>query len=227
MGHRCGSGCKRKMGLRCDMCRRPGGTSSTVTVDVARHHATPKEVGAAVDMYFDGLSYRRTAENIGEYFDHPTNASTVYRWVKEQTKRAKDVTDNLKVNTGDEWVGDEMQVTVGGEKYWLFNVMDSKTRFILAAHLSPERTTRAAATAMAMARQRAEHPPKVVKTDGLASYQEGVKRAFMVDDVKHVVSQGIRAEINNNLSERLQGTLRDRDKTLRGMKDAGQWPDIR
>ena len=32
------------------------------------------------------------------------------------------------------------------------------------------------------------------------------------------MSKGIRAEINNNLSERLQGTLRDRDKTLRGLK---------
>ena len=39
-----------------------------------------------------------------------------------------------------------------------------------------------------------------------------------------MVSQGVNAEINNNLSERLQGTLRDRDKTLRGLKSraAGQ-----
>ena len=43
-------------------------------------------------------------------------------------------------------------------------------------------------------------------------------RAFPTRRVKHVVSKGIRAEINNNLSERLQGTLRDRDKTLRGLK---------
>ena len=38
------------------------------------------------------------------------------------------------------------------------------------------------------------------------------------------MTEGIRAVINNNLSERLQGTLRDRDKTLRGLKarDSGQ-----
>ena len=37
-----------------------------------RPHATAQQVGAAVDMYFDGLSYRRTAENIGDYFERPT-----------------------------------------------------------------------------------------------------------------------------------------------------------
>ena len=70
-----------------------------------------------------------------------------------------------------------------------------------------------------MARERAANPPKVVKTDGLKSYQQGVKTAFPVHPVKHVVSQGIRAQINNNMSEGIQGTFRDRDKTLRGMKE--------
>ena len=51
-----------------------------------------------------------------------------------------------------------------------------------------------------------------------------MKAAFPLWQVKHIVSQGIRARINNNMSERLQGTFRDRDKTLRGLKtcDSGQ-----
>ena len=36
-------------------------------------------------------------------------------------------------------------------------------------------------------------------------------------DIQHIQSQGIRAEINNNRSERLQGTYRQRVKTLRGL----------
>ena len=95
--------------------------------------------------------------------------------------------------------------------------MDSDTRCLLAAYLSPVRTTRTAATALALARERAE-PPQQLKTDGLSSYRDAVPRAFPTRPVKHVVSQGIRAEINNNLSERPQGTIRDRDKTLKGLK---------
>ena len=217
MSHNCGSTCKRKTGESCATCRVGGGHSR-------RPHATPAQIGAAVGLYFDGLSYRRCAENVDEILGRPTNPATVYRWVQEQTRRAGDVVNEIKVDTGDEWVADELTVNVGGEQYWLFNVMDSETRFVLAAYLSPERTTRAAQTAMAMARERAANPPKIIKTDGLRSYRQGVSRAFPTFPVKHVVSQGIRAQINNNLSERLQGTFRDRDKTLRALKrrDTGQ-----
>ena len=38
--------------------------------------------------------------------------------------------------------------------------------------------------------------------------------------LQHVQSEGIRAELNNNLSERLQGTFRQRTKTLRGLDNA-------
>ena len=222
MGHLCGSTCKRKTGEHCTTCR-VGGGQTVLTIDPSnpgkrRQHATPIEIGAAVDMYFDGLSYRRVAENIGDYFHRPTNATTVYRWVRDNTARLKEVVEATPVDTGPEWVDDELQVRLGGEKYWIFNVMHSKTRFVLAAYLSRERTTRAAATAMAMARQRADNAPEEIKTDGLRSYQQGVKTAFPNNPVTHVVSKGIRAEINNNLSERLQGTFRDRDKTSRGMK---------
>ena len=124
----------------------------------------------------------------------------------------------MKVDTGRVWVADEVAVKVGGKNYWLFNVMDSQTRFLLAAYLSPTRTTRDAATALAMARQRSNNPPVAVKTDGLASYQDAMSRAFPTHRVRHVVSKGVKADINNNLSERLQGTIRDRDKTLRGLK---------
>ena len=175
-------------------------------------------------MYFDGLSYRRTAENIDLYFGRETNAATVYRWVHGLTDKAGDVVKPMKVDTGKVWVADEIVVNVGGKNYWLFNVMDSESRFILAAYLSPVRTTRAAATALSMAREKSGTTPQEIKTDGLRSYREAVPRTFPTSMVKHVVSKGIRAEINNNLSERLQGTVRDRDKTLRALKkrESGQ-----
>ena len=127
----------------------------------------------------------------------------------------------MKVDTGGVWVADEVAVKVGGKNYWLFNVMGSDTRFLLSAYLSPTRTTRAVATALAMARQRSNNPPRQLKTDGLASYRDAVPRAFTTHPVKPVVAKGIRAQINNNLSERLQGTIRDRDKNLARAEGAG------
>ncbi len=233
MGHKCTSPhCKRRTGERCDTCR-VGGGARLVLHDAAgrpvkpegkRPHATPHEKGAAVDMYFDGLSYRKVAGNMETYFDRKTDAATVYRWVRELTGQADEILRPMKVNTGPTWVADEMVVNVGGEKLWLFNVMDSDTRFVLAAYLSPDRNLRAATTTLSLARERSATHPEEIKTDGLSSYRRALPRAFPTRVVKHTVSQGIRAEINNNMSERLQGTFRDRDKTLRGLKgrDTGQ-----
>ena len=232
MGHLCGSNCKRKTGERCQTCRIGGGPrvalldarGKPIKPEGKHPHATPHEKGAAVDMYFDGVSYRRTAENVEQYFDRKTSPGSIYAWVRDLSKKADDVLRPLKVDTGRVWVADEVAVKVGGKNYWLFNVMDSQTRFLLAAYLTPTRTTRDAATALAMARQRSNNPPVAVKTDGLASYRDAMPRAFPTHRVRHVVTKGVKADINNNLSERLQGTIRDRDKTLRGLKarDTGQ-----
>ena len=101
------------------------------------HH----EKGAAVEMYFDGLSYRRTAGNMDQFFRRETEQMNIYRWVRDLSKKADEVLRPMKVDTGRVWVADEVVVRVGGKNYWLFNVMDSQTRFLLAAYLSPTRTT--------------------------------------------------------------------------------------
>ena len=236
MGHLCGSTCKRKTGGVCAApCRRPG-KSLVALLDAngilvkppgPHAHATPHEKGAAVDMYYDGLSYCRTAENVGQCSGREINATTVYRWVRGLAAKADEILRPMKVTTGDTWVADELTVNVGGKKFWLCNVMDSKTRFVLAAYLSPVRTTRAAATAPSLAREQAENHPEEIKTDGLRSYADAMPRAFPIRKVKHTISKGIRAEINNNLSERLQGAFQDRDKALRGAESAGNRPSLR
>ena len=225
MGHLCGANCKRKTGQSCRTCRSSGTVrfvqlddrgKPIKPTDGQRRHATPHEKGTAVDMYFDGVSYRKTAQNVKQYFGRETTQVSIYRGVRELTAKADSILKPMKVDTGDVWVADEVVVNVGGKNYWLFNVMDSDSRFMLAAYLSPTWTARAAATALA--RERAQSPPEQIKTDRLPSYRRAMPRAFPTRKVEHVVSKGIRTEINNNLSERLQGTIRDRDKTLRGLK---------
>ena len=134
MGHLCGANCKRKTGQPC----RTAGGARVVQIDArgkpvkpspARKYrqATPHEKGAAVEMYFDGLSYRRTAGNMDQFFGRDTGSTSVYRWVRELTEKADEVLRPMKVDTGRVWVADEVVVRVGGKNYWLFNVMDSGT----------------------------------------------------------------------------------------------------
>ena len=75
---------------------------------------------------------------------------------------------------------------------------------------------------MRKALKSADAPPKSITTDKLRSYLSAIKE--VMPDTTHIKSEGMRAEVNNNLSERLQGTYRQRTKTLRGLdsKESGQ-----
>ncbi len=183
--------------------------------------APAEHIGMAIRMFYSGMSYKQIAETMADAFDIPEpSKSTLYEWVTEYTERAVPVLrePEYRAVTGPVWVADEMQVTVGGEKYWNWNVMDAKTRFILASHLSKHRDMDAAETVMEKAAAAATTHPKVIKTDRLANYPSAINLVF--PKTKHVQTDGIRAEVNNNLSERLQGTFRQRTKTLRGLENA-------
>ena len=183
----------------------------------------PEVTGTAVSMFYSGMSYKQIAEQLEQTFDikEPSKA-TIYEWVRDYTREGVDGMADHKAHTGGHWVADEMMVWVGGEKYWNWNVMDSDTRYILASHLSKNRDGRAATAVMRKASEASAEPPKTIKTDKWRAYNRAIANVF--PDAKHVQAEGLTAELNNNQSERLQGTFRQRTKTLRGLdtRESGQ-----
>lgn len=74
---------------------------------------------------------------------------------------------------------------MGGRNVWFWDIIDVKTRFLLASHLSTSRTQYDARLLMAKAAKKADKPPKVVITDQLAAYIEGVGWNFG-RETKHI-----------------------------------------
>ncbi len=193
------------------------------TGQVAGHRVPAERIGAAIQMYYNGTSYKLTAETMDDAYPMPEPSKrALYEWVTDYTAVAKDILDDYQAHTSGKWVADEIQVKVGGESMWLWNVMDAGTRYALAVHLSPNRDQRAAVAVMRKAMAAADAPPRSITTDKLGSYTSAIKQVF--PDADHIQSEGLRARVNNNLSERLQGTIRDREKTLRGLEglESGQ-----
>ena len=191
----------------------------------AAHHSQfhVEMIGATLDMYFSGMSYKQVAENLEKVYDVPEPSKrTIYDWVHDYAGAAAKRMRDYPAHVGEDWVADEMLLKVGGDRLWNWNVMDVDTRYILASHLSRGRTIRDAEQVMKKAARATNVKPKTITTDGLASYFEGIKRVF--PKAEHIVSQGIYEEVNNNISERLQGSFRQRTKTMRGLetRETGQ-----
>jgi len=64
--------------------------------------------------------------------------------------------------------------------------------------------------------------PMAVVTDGLRAYQDAITQEFFTlkaPRTQHVRVPNIRNRSNNNMVERLHGTIRQRNKVMRGLDD--------
>jgi len=64
--------------------------------------------------------------------------------------------------------------------------------------------------------------PMAIVTDGLRAYQDAIPKEFFTmkgPRTQHVRIPNIRDRSNNNMIERLHGTIRQRNKVMRGLDD--------
>ena len=176
------------------------------------------QIGTAIGMFYEGQSLNSIARMMTHIYGSYPSDSTIYRWVSRFTKKAvKDLKD-YKPDVGSVWVADETVLDIDGKNVWFWDIIDAKTRFLLATHISRTRTTRDAQMLMKKAYNRAGKVPRIIYTDKLLAYLDGIELTFGAD-TKHKQGGPFDVSDNTNLIERFHGTLKDRTKIMRGLKD--------
>ncbi len=173
-------------------------------------------VGAAVSMFYGGLSIRDVSRQLDQIFDVRPSTSTVYDWVIRYTEKARRIVGEYRPRVGDVWTADETVLKIGGVNTWFWDIVDEDTRFLLASHISLTRTIRDAETLMRRSLRLAGRAPRVIVTDKLAAYLEGIERTFGAA-TRHRQSGPFALERSTRSIERFHGTLKDRTKVMRGM----------
>ncbi len=172
-------------------------------------------VGAALGMYFGGMPLdsiqRQLQQDYGVYYSEGGIYKWVIRFAKEAVERAK----GFKLIVGDTWIADETVIKAGGRNIWFWDIIDAKSRYLLASRLSETRTTKDAALLMKEAQIRAGKSPKRIITDKLAAYLDGIELVFGAE-TKHIQSSPFEEEDSTSLIERFHGTLKDRTDVIRG-----------
>ncbi len=74
-----------------------------------------------------------------------------------------------------------------------------------------------------MAKFKAGKKPETMITDGLNSYKEAFRKEYSTFGAKgirprHIREIALTGQIHNNKMERMNGEIRDREKTMRGLK---------
>lgn len=217
----CGSGALSRYGSYkgvprywCKVCKRKFAANDALP----RMRTPTSQVSDALNMHYEGMSLNAIKRNLKQQNQYDVSDVAIYKWIDRFTDDAIKATRDLHPKVGNVWVADETVLEIDGENVWFWDIIDSKTRFLLASHVSRTRTTRDAESLMRKASERAGKVPKEVITDKLSAYLDGVELAFGAD-TEHVRSHGFTIQPNTNLIERFHGTLKDRTKVMRGLKN--------
>ncbi len=95
-------------------------------------------------------------------------------------------------------------------------MIDIKTRFLIASHISYTRTTKDAEALMREAHDRTGKIPRVIYIDKLRAYLDGAELTFSAD-TQHRQGGLFDIENNTNLIERFHATIKSRTKVMRGL----------
>ncbi len=190
---------------------------------------TPEAITLTLDLYFKGLSDRKIVDHLKQFHKVIVVHTTVIRWIKKYLSLLGKYAEKNKVNVGNIWHSDETTVFIKKEdekRYyqWIWNVMDAKTRYLLACQVTEERYVKDAQKALQQAKSVTNVRPDAIVTDGLQAYNTAIKAEFYDPSAfiqnPHIRLKDFETKPNNNILERLNGTFRERTKVVRSF-DSG------
>lgn len=179
--------------------------------------ASPEAITMAIQLYFSGTSLRNTQRALrlqGVNFSHVS----IFNWIRKYVSLMDEYLKDFTPQVSDTWRADELYVKVNGNLKYLFSMMDDETRFWIAQQVSDHKADTNATRLFRSAKETAGKQPKTLITDGLNSYREASR--FEFPETAHVREITLAGSIHNNKMERMNGEIRDREKTMRGLKRA-------
>jgi transposase-like protein len=192
----------------------------TINLGFERMRATPQIITSAMQLYFTGESLRNVQKFLklqGVKVSHVA----ILKWIRKYIGLMNEYLEKIKPQVSDTWRADELYVKIKGDMKYLFALMDDETRFWIAQEIADSKYSHDARTLFQSGVKVAGKKPMTLITDGLPAYHDAYKKEFWTlkgprtEHIRHIT---IRGDRNNNKMERFNGEIRDREKTMRGLK---------
>jgi len=198
----------------CKDCKR----KFTEVDSLPKMKTSQRVIASALSCYFSGMPLDAIQRHLNQEHNLYMSEAGIYNWIIRFSKEAIERSKDFRPDVGSVWVADETMIDVGGRKVWFWDIIDIKSRFLLASHISEKRTIEDALVLMQKAAMKAGKPPRRIITDKLAAYLDGIELAFGAD-TKHVQSKPFTVVDSTNIIERFHGVLKDRLNVVRGFKN--------
>ena len=180
-----------------------------------RMGASPQAITSAMQLYFSGESLRNVQRFLRLQGVSVSHVS-VYNWIRKYVGLMERYTEEITPQVSDTWRADELWVKVKGDMKYLFAMMDDESRFWIAQQISDHKENTNATALFQKARRATGKEPKMLITDALPTYR--MASEYEYPHTVHVREIALAGKVHNNKMERMNGEVRDREKTFRGLK---------
>ncbi len=176
----------------------------------------------ALQMYYSGMSVRDIADCF-EQEEIEISYRAVYGWIEKYSKMTSNYLKGIVPRVSETWRTDEIYIKVKGVKKLQYSMLDHESRFMITQYVANTKGTENVNPMFREAMMIADKIPTTLISDGAPNFHEAWKenykaKNFLWKDTKHIRHIHMKGDKNNNRMERLNGTIRDREVSYRGIK---------
>jgi transposase-like protein len=180
----------------------------------------PQAITSAMQLYFSGESLRNIMKSL-KLLGVEVSHQTVYNWIRKYVQLMGQYVEKIVPNVSDTWRADELYVKIKGDMKYLFALMDDETRFWIAQEVAESKYKHDARKLFQLGVKATGKKPMTIITDGLPAYHDAFNKEFWTmkkPRAEHINAIKLSGNMHNNKMERFNGEIRDREKTMRGLK---------
>jgi putative transposase len=183
-------------------------------------HASPQMITTSIQLYFTGESFRNIKQFLklqGVDVSHVT----AYKWLGKYVSLMNKYLEKIKPDVGQVWRTDELYLKVKGNMKYLYALMDDETRFWIAQQVADTKNTADITPLFSKGKDIAGNRPNTLISDGAPNFHTASNKELWTNRyprTRHINHIRLQGDHNNNKMERMNGEVRDREKTMRSLK---------
>ncbi len=168
-------------------------------------------------MHYDGAPIDTIRRMLWrDYSNYPAD-STMYEWINRFTQQAIKESGKYHPKVGNSWVVYETMLRINGKNYWLIDVFDLDTRFLLTTTLCNSRNISNISYVLESAAAKARKIPEKILTNKWRSYRHGIE-LFYGEKGNHFQVLPFDKKVYTELIENWQAILKGRKEIMRILK---------
>jgi transposase-like protein len=179
------------------------------------YRTSPEVITAALDLRAKGLSLADVVDHLDQHHKVKVSRKTISDWQNKFGKKLKSFTQTLIPHLGKVFHADEMFFKVKKEWHYYWDCIDYETKFLVADHVSDERSDTEAVSFLNKIKLGSPKLPSEIHTDCSYDYPPAFRKVFPRKRI-HRNFPAWKKRFKNNPIERLHNTIKQRYKVFRG-----------